>query len=93
MRKWISGPLVFALSAVAFLALTWGFHYNWPDYVHVDYGLPLTWAINTLSTIIGPPAAPWFVDIVALQIDLLFWLALIIGSILVGIFTGNKHNT
>ena len=65
---------------MAFVALTWGFGYNWPDYVHVDYGVPLTWSTHTLSTIIGPPKAPWSVDVVGLQLDLIFWLGLIVAS-------------
>jgi hypothetical protein len=25
--------------------------YDWPDFVHIDYGLPLKWATHTLVTI------------------------------------------
>jgi hypothetical protein len=78
MRKFIPTILVLAMAVIAFLCLTWGFYYEWPDYVHVDYGIPFTWATHTFSTIIGPPAAPWRVDVVALQIDLIFWLGLIV---------------
>ena len=84
MRKWVFTLLVVSLSVVAFVGLTWGFYYDWPDYVHVDYGVPLTWATHTLSTIIGPPKAPWSVDIVGLQLDLIFWLGLIVASAFVG---------
>jgi hypothetical protein len=63
----------FALTA---LALLWGFTYNWPDFRHVDYGLPLTWATNTLSTIAGP-ANLWNVNISNLLVDLAFWLGIL----------------
>jgi hypothetical protein len=57
------------------LALLFGFTYNWPDNVHVDYGLPLTWGTNTLSTLIGP-VDNWSVNILNLLIDLIFWLGI-----------------
>lgn len=84
MKKAIPSFLVLALVVAMFVGLTWSFHYDWPDYVHDDYGVPLTWATHTYSTIIGPPAAPWRVDILALQIDLVFWLGLILFVALAG---------
>lgn len=61
---------------VTLFALLWGFMYDWPDFVHVDYGVPLTWATNTLSTIAGP-ANLWEVNISNLLIDLVFWFSII----------------
>lgn len=61
---------------VTIFALLWGFMYDWPDFVHVDYGVPLTWATNTLSTIAGP-ANLWEVNISNLLIDLVFWFSII----------------
>lgn len=58
---------------VTCLALLVGFTYNWPDYVHVDYGLPSTWGTNTLSTFAGP-VDNWSVNILNLFVDLIFWL-------------------
>lgn len=58
---------------VTCLAILVGFAYNWPDYVHVDYGLPLTWGTNTLSTFAGP-VDNWSVSILNLFVDLIFWL-------------------
>ena len=75
MRRLLVIPVFMAfwiLLTVA--ALSWGFEYNWPDYQHVDHGLPLTWATHTLSTIAGP-ADTWSVDLSALAIDLALWLA------------------
>ncbi|MFB0499699.1 MAG: hypothetical protein ACETWO_00240 [Candidatus Hadarchaeaceae archaeon] len=71
--------LIVVITAAAFFAMTWGFRYDWPDFVHVDYGLPFKWGTNTLSTIIGPPEAPWSVDVAGLQLDLIFWLGLIVA--------------
>jgi hypothetical protein len=64
--------LVVWISAMC-LGLLVGFTYNWPDYVHVDYGLPLTWGTNTLSTFAGP-VDNWIVNILNLFVDLIFWL-------------------
>ena len=71
----------FAIAVVA--ALVWAFAsvvgmahgtlLNWPDFVHVIYGFPITFATHTLNTIIGP-VDKWNIDIVALTIDLSFWL-------------------
>lgn len=60
---------------VTCLALLVGFTYNWPDYVHVDYGLPLTWGANALSTFVGP-VDNWSVNILNLLVDLIFWLGI-----------------
>jgi hypothetical protein len=65
--------------------LLWGIHYNWPDNVHVDYGLPLTWATNTLSTFAGP-ADLWSVNLTSLLVDLVFWLGISTGAVAVMIW-------
>jgi hypothetical protein len=57
------------------VALLWGFYYDWPDFAHVNYGLPLTWATHTISTIVGP-ANLWEVNVVYLLADLMFWLSI-----------------
>ena len=72
-------------TALTIVALLWGFNYNWPDFVHVDYGLPLKWATNTLSTFAGP-ANLWEVTISNLLIDLLFWLGLMIAAVAVMLY-------
>src|SRR4030067_3359640 len=59
------------------LGLLFGFTYNWPDNVHVDYGLPLTWGTNTVSTFAGA-VDQWSVNVLNLLWDLLFWLGLMI---------------
>jgi hypothetical protein len=54
--------------------------YDWPDFVHIDYGFPLKWATHTLVTITGP-ANTWTVDIPSLLIDIAIWqTALVLGT-------------
>jgi hypothetical protein len=67
---------------VTCLALLFGFTYNWPDNVHVDYGLPLTWGTNTLSTLVGP-VDNWSINIVNLLVNLIFWLGIMIAVVAV----------
>ena len=71
--------------------MTWGSRFDWPDNVHIDYGLPLVWATQTLSTIIGPVNL-WEVDITALVFDLALWLGimLVVASIMLYFF--NQKN-
>ena len=73
---------------VTCLALLFGFTYNWPDNVHVDYGLPLTWGTNTLSTFVGS-VDNWGVKILNLLVDLLFWLG-IMTTIVAGLLYNLK---
>ncbi len=67
---------------VTCLGLIVGFTYNWPDNVHVDYGLPLTWGTNTLSTFVGP-VDNWSVNILNLLVDLLIWLGIMAAVVIV----------
>lgn len=69
---------------VSIVAMTYGSLLNWPDYVHVNFGVPFTFATHTLSTLVGPADA-WDVDIVALVTDLVFWLAGMLVILLVGL--------
>jgi hypothetical protein len=50
----------------------YGREYNWPDYHHIEYGLPAVWLIRTLSTIAGPADRLDF-QLVGFAIDLIFW--------------------
>jgi len=59
--------------ALTVLALAWSTAYNWPDYNHVDYGLPFVWATHTLNTIAGPVDV-WRVDFLTLLMNLVIWL-------------------
>lgn len=71
-----------AFLVLTILGLTWGSEFDWPDYVHVNYGFPFVWATHVLNTIAGP-VDKWLVDIVAITLDLVFWLGLMIFIIAV----------
>jgi hypothetical protein len=70
---------IIAWTAAAILAMAWGTTYNWPDYLNVTYGYPLTWANHTLDTFVGP-VDKWSLDMAALLVDLIFW----VGTLAVG---------
>ncbi len=87
-----SGAILFSLvcSAFAVLSMTVGYTYNWPDYLHVTYGFPLTWGTHTLDTIAGP-VDKWQVSIVGLSGDLLFWFgSLVLGNSLIVLLRRTK---
>lgn len=60
-------------AVAAVLVMAWGVLVDWPDYVHANYGFPLTFAVHTLDTIAGP-VDRWSLDVGALAVDLSFWL-------------------
>ncbi len=72
-------------SALTILGLTWGVNYEWPDNVHIDYGLPLVWGVHTVVAFTGPVDV-WHVNLINLVYDLVFWLALlVVGDTLMGL--------
>ncbi len=74
-KRLLSTASLIAMSVVIVLALTLPVTYNWPDFVHVKYGFPLTWGVHTLITIQGPVDV-WDVNVSSLVIDLLIWLGI-----------------
>jgi len=81
MRKLLVTLLFMIIWTAATIAATlFGAFYNWSDYVHTDYGLPLTWATHTTSTFAGP-ANIWTVDTTALAADLAIWLIIMIVAV------------
>jgi hypothetical protein len=48
----------------------------WPDYVHVDHGMPFTWGTHVLNTFIGP-VDKWVIDYGGLGLDLVVWGTLV----------------
>jgi len=80
-------------SILTILAVTWGTKFDWPDAVHVDYGVPLVWSTQTLSTIVGSVNL-WIVDISALILNFIFWLGLMLSitSILLYFFSEKASN-
>jgi hypothetical protein len=69
--------LLLVWASLTILAVSWGIRYDWPDNVHIDYGLPLVWATHTTSTIIGPVNI-WTVNIPSLITDLSLWIGTMI---------------
>ena len=65
-----------------------GFHYDWPDYVHTNHGVPLVWAIHTESTIAGPTDI-WRVNAANLIADIAIWAVL--SLVLVTATSALKH--
>ena len=77
---------VIVVSSLAISPLTGliGIERNWPDFLHWDYGLPITWRRHVLSTIAGP-IDKWEYDFLALAVDFFFWIV-IVGSIIMALF-------
>ena len=69
------------------LTAAWGTRFDWPDNVHINYGFPLVWSTNTLSTIAGAVNI-WVVDITALILNIGLWMGimLITESVLLHFF-------
>ena len=66
-------------STVAIFAIAWGTTYNWPDFVHTNYGFPFAWSTHTLNTIIGP-VDKWNVNVSNLVLDLFLWLGILVAA-------------
>lgn len=72
---YVAGVVVAAGWAIAAaVAIAWGTLLNWPDFVHINYGFPVTFATHTTSTFVGA-VDEWSLDIGALAGDILFWIA------------------
>jgi len=74
MRKELI-QLAIALITVALLIV--GRPVSFPDNVHTVHGLPLTWGVHQLVTIVGP-VDNWRVNLVNLVIDLMIWFGAVI---------------
>jgi len=70
--------------AVCLLTGLIGVNRDWPDYIHVDYGLPVPWRVHVTNTIAGPVDKTDY-DIVALATDLVFWIV-VVGSITMSLY-------
>jgi hypothetical protein len=64
------------------IGVGWGVKYDWPDFVHVDYGFPAKWATHTLITFTGP-ADQWAVNPAMLLIDIALWQTILIVGIII----------
>ena len=74
MRKTVFQAAVVLL---ALAALIYGRPVSFPDNVHTSHGLPLTWGVHQLVTIVGP-VDTWMVNLINLALDLVFWFGLVI---------------
>jgi hypothetical protein len=74
---------------ITLLAVTWGTRFDWPDNVHINYGFPLVWSTNTLSTITGS-VNMWLVDITALILNIGLWLGIMLITVSVLLYFFNK---
>ena len=68
-------PAQLLTAAMVLVGLLITFHYDWPDYVHTDYGVPLVWAIHTESAITGPVDI-WSVNPTNLVANIAIWTIL-----------------
>ncbi len=69
-------------SSMTIAATTHGTRYDWPDYVHIDYGAPAVWATNTLVTFTGPTNF-WSIDLTLLIVDLIIWQTILLAGIVI----------
>ena len=67
-------------TAMILAGLLIAFHYDWPDYVHTDYGVPLLWATHVESAITGPVDI-WRVNATNLIADIAIWTILSIALV------------
>jgi len=86
---WVILSFLIVWAVLTIFAVTGGTRFDWPDNVHIDYGLPLVWATQTLSTIIGPVNL-WAVDITALMIDLALWLGIMLVAVSIRLYLNKK---
>ena len=74
--------------AVIGLASTnYGTRVNFPDNVHIKYGFPYEWGVQTVVTIAGPVSI-WSINMNSLLFHLVFWFFLIIAS---GVYIGRDQ--
>jgi len=87
----VATSFVVIWSIMTILALLWGVRFDWPDYVHVNYGFPMVWGTHTLNTIAGPVDI-WKVDLSSLLMDLVLWLGtMTAGAAVILYFSGPKR--
>jgi len=77
-------------TAMILAGLLMAFDYDWPDYVHTDYGVPLVWAIHTESAITGAVDI-WRVNPANLIADVIIWTILSLALVtLIGILSRKR---
>ena len=76
--------------AAVLVGVLFSFQYNWPDYVHTDYGFPLAWATHTTTTIVGP-VDKWNVNLANLVLNIVFWLSISFLAYLSCLWMRTRH--
>jgi hypothetical protein len=77
-------------TAMILAGLLVAFHYDWPDYVHTDYGVPLLWATHTESAITGPVDI-WHASTTNLIANIVIWTVLSLALVtLIGILSRKR---
>ena len=66
-----------SVALLALAALIYGRPVSFPDNVHTLHGLPLTWGVHQLVTIVGP-VDTWRVNLVNLTLNLVIWFGLVL---------------
>ncbi len=66
-----------SVALFALAALIYGRSVSFPDNVHTLHGLPHTWGVPQLVTIVGL-VDTWRVSMVNLTLDLVFWFCLVL---------------
>lgn len=69
-------------SSLTIVSVGWSIKYDWPDFVHIDYGFPLKWATHTLITFTGPTDY-WSVDPTTLIINITIWQTMLLVGIII----------
>lgn len=66
-------------------------HYDWPDFVHTDYGFPFVWATHTTVTIAGP-ADKWTLSLLSLTLNIVIGMviSLVFSMVVTWIYTRHR---
>ena len=86
-RTYLAAATLLAWATAALVSMLYGVNYAWPDFVHVNYGFPLTFATHTLNTIAGP-VDKWSLDLGSFAIDLMLWVSGMAAISLAGMYFG-----
>lgn len=78
--------------AVVLAGVLVAFHYDWPDFVHTDYGFPFVWTRHTTVTLLGP-VDKWEVNLfyLALNIGVLMSISLCFSMTILWIISRRRH--
>jgi len=78
--------------AVVLAGVLVAFHYDWPDFVHTNYGYPFVWARHTTVTLLGP-VDKWEVNLLylALNIGVLMLISLCFSMVIPWIISRRRH--